>query len=379
MIQTLKREQYNLWNSFIRQNNGSFLQSSEWPAEKFFIIVETTTQIGADQTRINADTIIAGCKVEERTLWLGKVMWLVRRAPLAESRIRNQELGIKEMLEFLIQKARDQRNVVMIRIQDSRATSYPLRLSEASELRVTRPKFLFHIEDPATTLMVDLSSSEDELMREMHEKTRYNIRLAEKKGVVAREGGLDEFYLLYSATNQRKGLRGFSKAYFENIIKLQAKSYRLQVFVAYHDNIPLASNLLVCFGDTVTYLFGGTSDEHRELMAPHLLHWECIRWAKVNGYRWYDWWGINSSGKSLWSSGEVLSGHGTWNTPATPDERASRGGEHGTKIRDWNGITRFKKGFVSETTGRVVEYGETIDIVINPWWYKMFSTMKKVF
>lgn len=328
----LSPQDYPLWNSFIQQNNGSFLQSSEWPAENFFIYVDK-----------NADgKILYGCKVEERTLWLGKVMWLVRRAPLAESRIRNHELRIREMLEFLIQKARDRRNVVMIRIQ--------LPISDY-QLPVTSPRFLFHIEDPATTLMVDLSSSEDELMREMHEKTRYNIRLAQKKGVVVREGSLDEFYSLYSATNQRKGLKGFSKAYFENIIKLQAKSYRLQVFVAYQDNIPLASNLLVCFGDTVTYLFGGTSDEHRELMAPHLLHWECIKWAKTNGYHYYDFWGIEN--------------HGTRTT------------EHGTTIRDWEGITRFKKGFVSEKTGKMVEYGETVDVVINKFWYYLFAFIKR--
>ena len=77
-----------------------------------------------------------------------------------------------------------------------------------------------------------------------------------------------------------------------------------------------------------------------------------MKWAKKEGFEWYDWWGIEN--------------HGTWNM------------EHGIKIRDWEGITRFKRGFVSPKTGKVVECGETMDVVVSRQWYKMFLMLKKL-
>jgi len=346
----LSPQDYPEWDSFVQRHTGSFLQTSGWPAEKFFVVA------GRD----DHGKMIGGCRVEERALWMGKAAWFVRRMPveISEPRAKSQTF-LEDIFHYLVEKAKQLGNVVMIRIQTQNDRFQITNKFQSPNVKIIKPSFLFHAEDPKTTLMIDLLCSEDELRNEMHTKTRYNIRLAEKKGVVVRECLLDEFYELYGATNRRKGLKGYPKKYFENILKCQAAGCNQRVVAAYHNDVPLASNLLVCFGDTATYLFGGTSDEHRELMAPHLLHWECMKWAKANGYRWYDVWGINAPGERFRSSGGGLLGHDT-------------------KIaRDWDGITRFKKGFASGKTGKVVEYGETVDVVMNTFWYSLLSNIKR--
>ena len=188
---------------------------------------------------------------------------------------------------------------------------------------------------PVKTLMLDLSKSEAELLAEMHQKTRYNIRLAEKKGVklaLAKEEGFPRFYDLLVDTYRRKSKGLHSRTYYQKLYQDHlAKIY----FADYEDKV-LCANMMIFYGDTVTYLHGGSSQEDKNIMAPHLLQWEQIKLAKSQGYKYYDFWGIDEN--------------------------------------KWPGVTRFKKGF----GGFEVDYGGTWELSINKFWYRFYKLIKVV-
>ncbi len=187
---------------------------------------------------------------------------------------------------------------------------------------------------PGKTLLLDLLKSEDEIMEEMHQKTRYNIRLAEKKGVKVREGDiydLEIFYNLMFNTFERKGKKLFNKNYYQKMFENVPYA---KFYLAEFENKVLCANMVFFYGDTVTYLHGGSSEENKNLMAPHLLQWETIKKAKELGYRYYDFWGIDEA--------------------------------------KWPGVTRFKKGF----GGFEIDYGGTYDLSLNKFWYAAYQISK---
>jgi len=186
---------------------------------------------------------------------------------------------------------------------------------------------------PHKTLIIDLTQSEEALLKQMHQKTRYNIRLAAKKGVSV-GNNIDEkfpiFYDLLLNTYERKGKRLFSREYY---LKM-SHNKNVEIILAKYKKHYLCSNLIYMFGDTVTYLHGGSADEYKNLMAPHLLQWETIKKAKDQGYKYYDFWGI--------------------------EER-------------YPGVARFKKGF----GGKEVEYAGTFDLPLKNFWYWAYKIYKK--
>lgn len=187
---------------------------------------------------------------------------------------------------------------------------------------------------PAKTLLLDLAKDEETLLNEMHQKTRYNIRLAAKKGIKIKEGDLSDlgtFYNLISGTYQRKKIHVYNQDYFE---KLLVNLEMAKLYLAEYEDKILCANLVVFYGDTATYLHGGSSEEYKNLMAPYLLQWEIIKKAKQLGLKYYDFWGI--------------------------EER-------------YPGVTRFKKGFA----GSEIDYQGTFDLPLNNLWYLLYNLVKK--
>lgn len=205
---------------------------------------------------------------------------------------------------------------------------------------------------PENTLLLDLSVPEEELKAAMHEKTRYNIGLAERKGVVVNEGGaekLDDFMRLLDETAKRDKIKMYGRGYFESILKSTNDNFGAKLWIAYFENKPLAAAFNVYFNNTATYLFGASSDEHRNLMAPHLLQWKMILGAKARGYKYYDFWGINPR-----------------------DEKSPN------YYPRWEGFSRFKRGFV-EKEGASLEllYAPCLELPISKFWYTLFKIIKK--
>jgi lipid II:glycine glycyltransferase (peptidoglycan interpeptide bridge formation enzyme) len=186
---------------------------------------------------------------------------------------------------------------------------------------------------PRKTLILDITKSEQELLNQMHYKTRYNIGLAEKKGVrIKRDKNLfEDFWKLMEETTKRDGFKPHPKEYYKKMLEIP----EVELFGAKFGNKIIAANIVVFYNKTAIYLHGASDYEHRNLMAPHLLQWEQIKEAKKRGCAEYDFWGIDE--------------------------------------QKWPGVTRFKKGF----GGQEVIYPGAYDLIFQPAWYKIYKLVKK--
>lgn len=144
---------------------------------------------------------------------------------------------------------------------------------------------------PQHTIYIDLTKTETQLLAGMHEKTRYNIHLAEKKSVVVKQenspAALETFIRLLSQTESRQGFYSHYPDYY----RLLWKMMKPILLIAYVNEAPAAAIMLLKFKDFLYYPYGGSQTEFREFMAPHLLHWEAIKLGKKLGCKTYDLWG----------------------------------------------------------------------------------------
>jgi lipid II:glycine glycyltransferase (peptidoglycan interpeptide bridge formation enzyme) len=156
---------------------------------------------------------------------------------------------------------------------------------------------------PPDTVLIDLSRSPEELLSGMKSKWRYNIKLAEKKGVaVADEGlaALDEFYGLYTATSKRDGIALHPKGYYRRLFELAAgyagsPRADIRLWVARHEGQALAAIVTLFYGEEAVYLYGASGDEKRNLMPAYALQWAAMRAARDAGCKRYDLYGIPPS------------------------------------------------------------------------------------
>ncbi len=197
---------------------------------------------------------------------------------------------------------------------------------------------------PAWTQMLDLAPSEEILLKNCKSKTRYNIKLAQKKGVVVREEsndkGFETFAKLYFETTKRQKYHGHNHHYHKIVWESMKKNIA-HILIAYYENTPLAAYELFHFNDVLYYPYGGTSDLHRNLMASNLIMWETILLGKKLGAKTFDMWG---------------------SLPASYDQK-----------NPWSGFTRFKEGYGTE----FVEFVGSYDLVINSTLYKLYNTAHK--
>lgn len=191
---------------------------------------------------------------------------------------------------------------------------------------------------PKRTIVIDLEKPEEELLGAMHHKTRYNIKIAEKNHLVFTAGNdIDAFWRLLKYTAKNDNFSTHSKEYYQSLCAtpgLKAET----VFIK-HEGTPIAGALLLAHDDTVYYLHGAMdrNPKYRPMMAPYLLHWEIIKWAKGYGMRHYDLWGIDA--------------------------------------QKWPGVTRFKLGW----GGRQIEYPGAFDLSVRGFWFILYKILRKIF
>ncbi len=196
---------------------------------------------------------------------------------------------------------------------------------------------------PAHTLIADLALPAEARSAAMHQKTRYNVRLAERKGVeVAFDGKMEDAWPLFETTGRRGGFGLHSRRYYEAMLSaLRDDACRAFLAVARYQGEPVAANLMLDHGGTRTYLHGASGNRHREVMAPYLLHARLMEDAAARGLAAYDWWGI------------------------APE---------GAQDHPWAGVTRFKLGFGGER----VSYPGTYDLVLRPAAYTLYGLLRGV-
>ena len=193
------------------------------------------------------------------------------------------------------------------------------------------------------TVMVDLSASEEEILMRMKQKTRYNVRLAEKKGVAVRIGSLGDLgmlYKMYAETSVRDGFVIRDEEYYMTVWKLFMSNVSGQPsavpLIAEVDDEPVAAIFLFTFAGRGYYVYGMSRNVHREKMPTYLLQWAAMKHAKAHGCLTYDLWGapdVFDEGDSMW------------------------------------GVYRFKEGL----GGDVVRTLGAYDFAPNKFWYSMYS------
>jgi lipid II:glycine glycyltransferase (peptidoglycan interpeptide bridge formation enzyme) len=191
------------------------------------------------------------------------------------------------------------------------------------------------------TVLMDLNPSEEQLLAQMKQKTRYNIRLAEKKGVVLRVGNPNDFgmlYRMYAETSMRDGFVIRDEAYYKTVWNSFMKSGEpaCEPLIADVNGEPVAAIFVFYFAGRAYYVYGMSRDVHREKMPTYLLQWDAMKRAKLKGCTVYDLWGapdVFDESDSMWS------------------------------------VYRFKEGL----GGKVVRTLGAWDFAPNPFWYKLYS------
>lgn len=138
------------------------------------------------------------------------------------------------------------------------------------------------------------NKTEDEIFKNFASKTRYNVRLASKKGITVEEkneAGIDEFYELMKETGKRDNFRTRPKEYFQKILK--EFPYETKIYIAYYENEPISAIMPIIYGNKMWYLYGASSNKHRNLMSTYLLQWEMIKLAIKNNCKVYDFRGVS--------------------------------------------------------------------------------------
>jgi lipid II:glycine glycyltransferase (peptidoglycan interpeptide bridge formation enzyme) len=182
------------------------------------------------------------------------------------------------------------------------------------------------------TMILDLNDSEEAILAGMKQKTRYNIRLASRRGVTVRKGGSEDLELLYqmyaeTAVRDRFTIR--DPAYYKDAWGTFFDNQMAQPFIADVNGNPIAGIIVFRFGSVATYMYGMSSSLHREKMPNHLLQWEAIKWAMSKGCNTYDFWGAPDDlvkEDRMWGVYRFKSGFGAkflrligaWDFPARP-------------------------------------------------------------
>jgi lipid II:glycine glycyltransferase (peptidoglycan interpeptide bridge formation enzyme) len=199
-----------------------------------------------------------------------------------------------------------------------------------------------HNIQPPRTIIVDIKGREDEILARMKQKTRYNIRLAEKKSVTVRAWDeLGEFHQMMLLTGGRDGFGVHSREYYQRAYALLHPKGMGELLVAEYEGRSLAALFVARNGNRAYYLYGASTDIERNRMPAYLLQWEAMKWAKTQGCQEYDLWGVPDEEEAI--------------LEANFEKR---------QAELW-GVYRFKRGF----GGELKRAAQAMDRVYHPWLY----------
>lgn len=314
----------DIWNAFVRDHaprSGAFLQSWEW-GEFQRAAGHAPRRVLSTDDRGPA----VAAQLIETALPFGWTYLYCPRGPVARP---DASATVPRVLSAVARK----KGALFARFE-------PTEFASRAGLDIRDTVAL----SPAHTVITDLSHTYADLSAAQHPKTRYNIGLAERKGVVIEldAKAFDEAWDLFGATAARGQFRLHARRYYEKMLAtLTTDGCRAFLAVARFEGKAVAANVMIdCWG-TRTYLHGASANVHREVMAPYLLHWALVNEAKHRGMRFYDWWGV-----------------------APEDADASH---------PWHGITRFKMGFGGERVG----YAGTFDLIAKPKMYALYQWIRR--
>lgn len=411
------KDRYPKWDAFAYSHAyASIHQTSRWAhfqsnvaaRDKFWII-----GIFEDSRELIAGTVLIRHKMPKGYTWLyaprgplldydnpakAREQMAVLLAKIKE--IAKDEKTIFLRIDPLIEIQDTIKNQDLQKIQTSPKTSQIKGSNSQKQSTLNKRKSLhfpkFHFShlgyQPEDTLILDIEKSEDEILAQMKEKGRYNIRLASKKGVKVTEveasspysqAQIQDYFNILQETLERDKFHGHGISFYKNMVEKLAPKPNAQkdpkntqkdprntqkgtksvkeiakdgfsrMLLAYYvdpetkKEIPLAGIIATFYKDTGIYYFGASSNQYRNLMAPYLLQWHAMKLAKSFGLTKYDLLGI---------------------APETPKDPL------GPKKHHWRGVTEFKRKF----GGTYIKYLPPQDFAFKPLLYRAYSLTKKL-
>ena len=329
------------WDAQVAELPGAHvLQTWEWGQVKERFGWQPSQVIWQDEQY----RTVAAALVLQRTIPLGGFaarlcVLYVPKGPLLDW--SNLELRRRVLND--LKKLAHQRGAIFIKIDpevavgtgipgQSDALENPLGQAVAADLQQSGWHLSHEQVQFRNTVLVDLSPAPETLLANMKQKTRYNLRLAERKGVTVRVGGqadLAALYRLYAQTSVRDGFVIRDEAYYMLVWKTFLAAGILEPLVAEVAGELAAAVLIFRFAGKAWYLYGMSGETHREKMPNHLLQWQAMLRARQAGCRVYDLWGAPDEfdqTDALWGvyrfkeglGGVVQRGLGAWDLPTRP-------------------------------------------------------------
>ncbi|MBM4458579.1 MAG: peptidoglycan bridge formation glycyltransferase FemA/FemB family protein [Chloroflexi bacterium] len=340
------------WDHFVATHpRGHLLQTSGWARLKAAFGWRAARATLWDDRRAGharpADAaLLAGASLLFRRLPWGQTFAYAPKGPLVNWEDAGQVRGL--LAEATAVCRRHWAAVLVIEPellaadeQQARLASYGLRPS---------PRRI----QPLSTIHVDLTADEATLLARMKQKWRYNIRLAERKGVTVREGtpaDLPAIQQLMEVTGRRDQFGVHNLAYHTEATAIFQPAGLMTWLIAEHAETMLAAIAVFALGPTAWYMWGASSDDGRHLMPNHALQWAAMRWARLRGCTTYDLWGIPDEA-------------------ATDAAAESDGLDHADRTAGLWGVYRFKQGF----GGRATRYTGAWELLISRpgyWLYRL--------
>jgi lipid II:glycine glycyltransferase (peptidoglycan interpeptide bridge formation enzyme) len=203
-----------------------------------------------------------------------------------------------------------------------------------------------HNIQPPRTITISIKEDEEKILAKMKPKCRYNIRLAEKKGITIRAwDDIPAFHEMMTVTGGRDNFGVHSKEYYQRAYELFHPKGTCELLVAEYEGKPLASLMVFANGKRAWYVYGASNDHERNRMPTYLLQWQAIHWAKSRGCEEYDLWGVPDENEETLEANFESRHDGLW------------------------GVYRFKRGF----GGAVKRAAQALDRVYNPLLYWLYT------
>jgi lipid II:glycine glycyltransferase (peptidoglycan interpeptide bridge formation enzyme) len=318
------------WKEYLSQvPNAHLLQTGEWG--------ELKTRFGWHAEHVIHGNV--GAQILYRRLPAGLQVGYIAKGPLG---------GPVEVLQDELDILSRNNNAIFLKVEpdewqnDGAAGSKP----SGDAWRASRTI------QPQRTVVVSLSGSEDDILARMKQKTRYNIHLAEKKGVtVTPDADLASFHNIMQLTGARDQFGVHSQAYYRAAYDLFHPLGQCELFTAWGEGKLLASLMVFARGETAWYMYGASTDVLRNWMPTYLLQWKAMLWAKARGCLNYDLWGIPD---------------------VDEDALEENFRQHQSHQGLW-GVYRFKRGF----GGTVRRSAGAFDRVYRPFVYRAYQQVLK--
>ncbi|MCX6059939.1 MAG: peptidoglycan bridge formation glycyltransferase FemA/FemB family protein [Chloroflexi bacterium] len=313
------------WIIFLKDYpNAHLLQMGEWG--------ELKKDFGWKPVRLILNNEV-GCQILLRRLPLGLTLGYMPK-PVTS----NQLSGIGGQFWQEVDSICKKNHAIFLKIEPDEWGDHPIFYPSSFFLSP-------HNIQPPRTIVISIKEDEDKILARMKPKCRYNIRLAEKKGVTIRAwDDISAFHEMMTVTGGRDNFGVHSKEYYQRAYELFHSNGTCELFVAEYEGNPLASLMVFANAARAWYVYGASNDQERNRMPTYLLQWQAIRWAKARGCGEYDLWGVPDVNEETLEANFESRHDGLW------------------------GVYRFKRGF----GGEVKRAAQALDKIYNPLLYWVY-------